>query len=111
MKEGITIVFFNTVVSIGKEAFMNCDSLRTITIPEGVEEIGESAFHGCSKLEKVIIPESIKKYWTKRIQKVVKWSLSIINLQRILRNKKGTLLINCGPRETDNFELFSEALG
>jgi hypothetical protein len=43
--------------------------------------------------------------------KVVKWSLSIINLQRILRNKKGTLLINCGPRETDNFELFSEALG
>ena len=60
MKEGITIVFFNTVVSIGKEAFMNCDSLRTITIPEGVEEIRESAFQGCTKLEKMIIPESVK---------------------------------------------------
>ena len=39
---------------------MNCDSLRTITIPEGVEEIRESAFQGCSKLEKVVIPESVK---------------------------------------------------
>ena len=34
---------------------MDCDSLRKITIPEGVEEIGESAFQGCSKLEKVIM--------------------------------------------------------
>lgn len=44
-----------------KEAFMNCDSLKRITIPEGVEEIGESAFQGCSKLEKVIIPKSVKR--------------------------------------------------
>ena len=60
MNEGITIVFFNTVVSIGKEAFMNCDLLRRITIPDGVEEIGESAFQGCSKLEKVAVPKSVK---------------------------------------------------
>ena len=39
---------------------MNCNSLRRITIPEGVEEIGESAFQGCSKLEKVVIPKSVK---------------------------------------------------
>ena len=39
---------------------MNCDSLRRITIPEGIEEIGESAFQGCSKLEKVVIPKSVK---------------------------------------------------
>ena len=39
---------------------MNCDSLRRITIPDGVEEIGESAFQGCSKLEKVAVPKSVK---------------------------------------------------
>ena len=51
---------WNTVISIGKEAFMHCGSLRRITIPEGVEKIGESALQGCSKLEKVLIPKSIK---------------------------------------------------
>ena len=60
MKEDVTIVFSNTVISISKEAFMNCDWVKRITIQDGVEEIRESAFHGCSKLEKVIIPESIK---------------------------------------------------
>jgi hypothetical protein len=49
------------VQGIDKEAFMNCDSLKRITIPEEVEEIRESAFQRSSKLEKVIIPESVKK--------------------------------------------------
>ncbi len=40
-------------------AFYNCDSLTSITIPEGVTSIGEFAFFGCSSLTSVTIPDSV----------------------------------------------------
>lgn len=35
------------------------DSLRTVTIPEGVTRIGKMAFYGCANLELVTIPASV----------------------------------------------------
>ena len=37
--------------SIGSDAFYNCDSLTSITIPDSVTSIGESAFAGCDNLQ------------------------------------------------------------
>ena len=34
--------------SIGSHAFLNCTSLTSVTIPDGVERIGEHAFMGCN---------------------------------------------------------------
>lgn len=45
---------------IGERAFDECNSLETITIPEGVETIKDNAFSYCHKLERVIIPASVK---------------------------------------------------
>ena len=39
---------FDSVTSIGAEAFRNCAQLKEITIPASVTEIGENAFAGCS---------------------------------------------------------------
>ena len=36
-----------TVTSIGNEAFYDCRSLTSVTIPNSVTSIGESAFCGC----------------------------------------------------------------
>ncbi len=47
------------VTSIGDHAFEQCDSLTSVTIPNGVTEIGTRAFANCDSLESVSIPPSL----------------------------------------------------
>lgn len=45
-----------TVVSIASSAFANNTNIRSINIPDTVENIAEGAFKGCSSLESMTIP-------------------------------------------------------
>lgn len=47
------------VTSIGAYAFYHCDSLAAVSIPEGLTVIGNSAFCYCGDLVSVTIPESV----------------------------------------------------
>ena len=47
------------VTSIGDNAFLWCDSLIEVTIPDGVINIGDYAYKNCQSLEQVSIPESV----------------------------------------------------
>ena len=49
----------NSVTSIGVFAFEYCTGLMSITIPNSVTSIGMSAFHNCSSLTSVTIPNSV----------------------------------------------------
>ena len=47
------------VRAIGDDAFYNCDSLTSVTIPDSVTSIGNNAFSGCSSLTGVTISDSV----------------------------------------------------
>lgn len=47
--------------AIGDYAFLNCDSLSTITLPNSIKSIGQGAFYDCDTLKSVTLPTSITK--------------------------------------------------
>ena len=48
-----------TLTEIREDAFYDCSSLTSITIPNIVKWIGESAFYGCESLTSISLPESV----------------------------------------------------
>ena len=57
---GVTdVVIPDSVTSIGKGAFQECDNITNVTIPDSVTSIGDSAFAFCSDLKNITIPNSV----------------------------------------------------
>jgi len=48
-----------TIASIGEDAFQNCNTLASVTIPGSVTNIGNWAFQDCTSLTSVTIPGSV----------------------------------------------------
>ena len=49
----------NTIISIGRYAFVSCYFLPSVTIPQGVKSIGNYAFSACSRIPSINIPKSV----------------------------------------------------
>ena len=49
------------VTEIYPDAFSDCVSLKSVTIPDTIETIGSNAFAGCTTLETVALPESLRE--------------------------------------------------
>lgn len=48
------------VLGVGEVAFQGQTGLRSVCLPEGLEQIGERAFDGCSALERAVLPASLR---------------------------------------------------
>ena len=58
--ESITSVTIpNGILSIGASAFEGCKSLTNVVIPNSVNSIGDSAFEACGSLTNIVIPDSV----------------------------------------------------
>lgn len=55
----IRISLPNTLMSIGAYAFAECDKLENVIIPNGVQEIGNNAFYNCDNFTSITIPASV----------------------------------------------------
>lgn len=49
------------IIRIPAEAFMECQELSEVLLPENVTEIGRRAFYRCMELEKIEIPQSVER--------------------------------------------------
>ena len=56
-----SIIIPNSVEEIGENTFYNCKALESIVIPSGVNEIEEGVFYNCTSLESIILSNSIEK--------------------------------------------------
>ncbi len=57
----ISLEVKNGVTRLLYECFVNCKSLKSVKLPETLEEIGSRAFLGCSSLASIEIPASVTK--------------------------------------------------
>ena len=57
----VSIIFPDSVTSIGEYAFYDCNGLRSVVIPDGVTSIESSTFFGCTKLVRLSIGNGITR--------------------------------------------------
>jgi hypothetical protein len=55
-----TILFDKPVTKVGDEAFCDCSTLKSITLPDSVTELGGWAFFGCIYLEEATLSNRLK---------------------------------------------------
>lgn len=54
------VLFPDSIISFGENAFEECKELRKITMPPELKEIGAMCFQGCSQLEKVVLNDQLE---------------------------------------------------
>lgn len=49
----------NSIKSLGTGAFYDCDTLKTVKLPTGITKIAKQAFYHCGFLQSITIPQSV----------------------------------------------------
>lgn len=55
----VSVTLPNSVIRIGKYAFSNCESLNSITLSNNLKDIGDEAFESCSSLFEIKLPSTL----------------------------------------------------
>ena len=101
----------DNTVSIAESAFLGCENLTDITIPDSVKYIGRSAFSGCNNLVDINIPKSVIKieegafntcYELKSINVASDNAFYLTDENGVLFNKDKTELLQYPNGKTDN---------
>ena len=52
-------IFGMNVKAIGSEAFSGCTRIKSVNLPDSIQEIGSDAFKGCTALESFVVPDDV----------------------------------------------------
>ena len=75
-------------------SFLNCTSLKTVDIMEGVSSIGASCFYGCTSLKTINLPESLNSIGAEAFYNC--YSLEYLSLPKNMTIIKENTFRNCG---------------
>lgn len=92
-----------TLTSIPGNAFSGCDSLRTLTIPEGVD-IRDGAFDGIGNLQNLSVTMSYKTYYANRNSIDNKDGLAGMSISVVFQ-QDDDIIFNRTKQRNDNCEL------
>ena len=98
-----------TVTAIGYNAFTDCETLESITLPQNITSIGSSAFKNCAALKSINIPDNvtkIKDYTFYECQ-----SLTNITIPSKVESIEGSSFRNCTALTSINIPDSVESIG
>jgi hypothetical protein len=88
-----TAVIEPDVTGIGKYAFIHCDALTSVRLPNSLKQIGGSAFYYCEKLASVDIPEGVTSIGSRAF--AYSDALTSVGLPNSLKQIEHAVFSNC----------------
>ena len=87
-----------SVSALGDNAFVDCLSLTSVTMPEGIASIGNGAFKSCTGLTSITIPNTVTDIGTEAFTDCT--SLKSISIPDTVRYMSNEVFKNCTALET-----------
>ena len=87
-----------SVSALGDNAFVDCISLTSVTMPEGIESIGNGAFKSCTGLKSISIPNTVTDIGTEAFTDCT--SLKSISIPDTVTYMSNAVFKNCTALET-----------
>ena len=87
-----------SVSALGDNAFVDCISLTSVTMPEGIASIGNGAFKSCTGLTSITIPNTVTDIGTEAFTDCT--SLKSITIPDSVRYMSNEVFKNCTALET-----------
>lgn len=87
------LVVPGSIEAVNPYAFTDCNSLRTVTLEDGVRTVGTSAFSGCVNLASVDLPSTLTSIGSKALTGCT--ALTAIDVPEGVRELSGSLFSGC----------------
>ena len=97
------------VITIGAYAFISCDNIFSVSIPDSVTIIGNSAFSGCSNLESILLPDSITHIERRAFYNC--YNLSDVSIPKSVTSIGKYAFVDCKSLETINIPASVTSIG
>lgn len=91
-----TVTMPNSVLYVGNNAFMNCNELASVIMSNNVIDIGSHVFEYC-KINKIYLPKSLRSYYSGDNIKTIEYAGTVSEWNKVQKGNyyMGGVTINC----------------